>query len=123
MCVYGNRDYFGATMPTMMGNKDVAERLVRLRDALGIPSQTAMAARLKVDVDRYHVAERTGRLSKDMAILICQKCPGVTLDWLFLGNLAGMPYELVNRISGLPSPSQDFTTLSGGGRAGRSRKR
>ena len=59
-----------------------------------------MAARLEVDVDRYHVAECTGRLSKDLAILICQKFPGVTLDWLFLGNLAGMPFELAQRIIG-----------------------
>lgn len=84
---------------------DIRARLERLRAVFEIGSQSEMARRLGVSDDAYHVAERQGRLGLAIALAICQKFPGVTMDWLFHGNPAGMPFDLLKRISELPGAS------------------
>lgn len=81
-------------------------RLVRLREALGIPTQTAMAVALGIKVSRWNNFERGTPLSLDVAIRICRRFPGVTMDWLFFGNPAGLPLELAKRLGELPNGSQ-----------------
>ena len=45
-------------------------------------------------------------LSKEMALRIVRKFPGVTLDWLFLGRTEGLSAELARMLSG-PSKGND----------------
>jgi DNA-binding XRE family transcriptional regulator len=81
-------------------------RLVRLREALEIPTQTAMAAALGIKISRWNNFERGTPLSLDVAIKICRRFPGVTMDWLFFGNPAGLPVELAKRLGELPNGSR-----------------
>jgi DNA-binding XRE family transcriptional regulator len=81
-------------------------RLLRLRQALGIPTQTAMAVALGIKVSRWNNFERGAPLSLDVAIRICRRFPGVTTDWLFFGNPAGLPLELAKRLGELPNGSR-----------------
>ena len=37
-------------------------------------------------------------LSKDMAILLVQKCPGVDLDWLLLGKVEGLTVQMARAL-------------------------
>jgi DNA-binding XRE family transcriptional regulator len=86
---------------------DQGERLLRLREAMEIPTQTAMAAALGIRVSRWNNFERgQSPLSLDVALKICRRFPGVTTDWLFRGNPAGLPLDLAKRLGELPSGSQ-----------------
>jgi hypothetical protein len=61
-----------------------------LRKCISGGSQTAFAARLGIEVQRWNNFERGSPLSKEVAILIVQTFPDVTLDWLFLGKTDGL---------------------------------
>lgn len=79
-------------------------RLLKLREAFGIPTQTAMAAALKITVSRWNNFERDqSPLSLDVATRICRRFPGVTLDWLIFGNGSGLPLDLARRLGELPN--------------------
>lgn len=53
-------------------------------------NQTSFAARIGIEVKRWNNFERGSPLSKEIAILLVQKIPGLTLDWLFLGKEDGL---------------------------------
>lgn len=75
-------------------NSEVAKRLQALRYHLAGNNQTAFGKRYDIDVKRWNNFERGLSLSKPIAFLLCQKIPGLTLDWLFLGNESGLPVKL-----------------------------
>ena len=78
---------------------DESKRARRLREAMGFNgrgAQQAFANFLGVDRGRWNNVECGAPLSKEMALRIVRKFPGVTLDWLFLGIAAG--YALTLRL-------------------------
>ena len=83
-----------AKAPETEFNKAVAARLRVLRYFVAGYSQTAFAAQIGVDVKRWNNFERGLPLSKDVSFLLCQKVPGLTLDWLFFGKEDGLPSRL-----------------------------
>lgn len=91
---------YGASMP------EQGLRLIRLRMAMGMATQTAMAAALGIKVSRWNNFERGAPLSMDVATKICRRFPGVTLDWLIFGNPAGLPLDLAKRLGELPNGSR-----------------
>ena len=67
----------------------VAARLRLLRKMSG-QTQTAFAVFLGIETNRWNNIERGLPLSKEVALLIVRKLPGITLDWLFLGAASGL---------------------------------
>jgi hypothetical protein len=72
----------------------VSQRLKLLRTAIARQNQTQFAARLGIGVARWNMMENSGQLSKQVAFLLVRNFPGLTLDWLFLGNAGGLPVIL-----------------------------
>ena len=75
-------------------NDDIAMRLEALMVALGV-NQTAFATLVGISqpaLNNYLKALRRPEI--DVAIAIQSKT-GVTLDWLYLGNRAGLPARLL----------------------------
>jgi transcriptional regulator with XRE-family HTH domain len=75
-------------------NTDIARRIVALRESMGL-NQSAFAALIEVSqpaVNNYERAYR--RPDLDTAIKIQMKT-GVSLDWLYLGERAGLPGRLL----------------------------
>ncbi|WP_316196313.1 MULTISPECIES: helix-turn-helix transcriptional regulator [unclassified Bradyrhizobium] len=68
----------------------VAGRLRLLRKVVSGENQTAFAARIGIEPKRWNNFERGSPLSKEVAILLVQKFPDITLDWLFLGRSDGL---------------------------------
>ena len=89
-------------MAGKLTKKDVdeaARRLETLRLAVAGGSQTAFAARIGMEVKRWNNFERGLPLSKEAAIQLVRRIPGVTLDWLFLGIEDGLPVKLQREIA------------------------
>ena len=82
---------------------DESKRARRLREAMGFNGrggQQAFANFLGVDRGRWSNVECGAPLSKDMALRIVRKFPGVTLDWLFLGRPEGLTVEMARMLLG-----------------------
>lgn len=98
-------------MSGLIDDKAVAARVRQLRLALKVGNQAAMAARLDIPFNRYNNVESGYPLSKDMAARIVRAFPGVTLDWLYLGNAGLLPLDLAKSLGEAPSaitgPSSD----------------
>ncbi len=77
-----------------IGKNEAATRLVALRLALTGENQTRFAARVGFEVKRWNNFERGLPLSKEAAIQLVKRIPGLTLDWLFLGREDGLPVKL-----------------------------
>ena len=80
----------------------VAERLVRLRQALEINTVTEMEQRLGVGRERYRNAERGLGLGHALGVQICRTFAGVSLDWLYLGDPRGLSLTMAERLGELP---------------------
>ena len=65
----------------------------------GRGGQQAFANFLGVDRGRWNNVECGAPLSKEMALRIVRKFPGVTLDWLFLGRPEGLTMEMARALS------------------------
>jgi hypothetical protein len=65
-----------------------------LRTALARQNQTQFASGLGIGATRWNAAENGAPLSKEVAFLLVRTFPGLTLDWLFLGNAGGLPVIL-----------------------------
>lgn len=76
------------------GKNDVSSRLIALRLAVTGDNQTRFAAQFGFEVKRWNNFERGSPLSKEAAIQLVSKIPGLTLDWLFLGKEDGLPVKL-----------------------------
>ena len=72
----------------------------------GRGDQQKFAELLGVDRGRWNNIECGAPLSKEMALRIVRKFPGVTLDWLFLGRTEGLTAEMARMLSG-PSKGND----------------
>ena len=88
---------------------DASKRARRLREAMGFNGrgdQQKFAELLGVDRGRWNNIECGAPLSKEMALRIVRKFPGVTLDWLFLGRTEGLTAEMARALSE-PSKGND----------------
>jgi hypothetical protein len=65
-----------------LSDENIAERLVLVRKAVS-GTQTAFCQRIGISAARWNNFERGLPLSKSVGILLVQKIPGLTLDWLF----------------------------------------
>lgn len=75
----------------------IAERLTALRETYG-ESQAAFARRVGVNVTTWNNFETAvSRISIDNAMRLC-RATRVTLDWIYFGNEALLPGELVQRL-------------------------
>ena len=83
-------------------DETMAERLLKLRIAMGYESQGAFAALLGLSAPRWNNVENGLPMSRDIAFRLVQKCPGLTLDWLYFGKPDGLPVELARRLGALP---------------------
>lgn len=73
-------------------DRDTARRLIALRKYAGCAdSQTRFAQRYGFSVKQWNNFERGSPLSKDAAIQLVRRFPGLTLDWLHLGKVDGLP--------------------------------
>lgn len=73
-------------------DRDTARRLQILRAYAGCAdSQTRFAHQYGFTVKQWNNFERGFSLPRDAAIQLVQKFPGLTLDWLHLGKVDGMP--------------------------------
>ena len=111
--IFGNSQYRKmAKGSRSRENLDVAQRLSTLRRVISGESQTAFAARIGVEVKRWNNFERGLPLSKEIAITLVRKIPGLTLDWLYLGVESGLPIalqrELAEAAKGLTSAKHDL---------------
>lgn len=87
----------------MMANKrkqksETARRLIALRTAWGYPQQKAFAHFLQVEPTRYANLEGAAPLSREVALILVKKIPGLTLDWLYLGREDGLSGALLSKI-------------------------
>jgi hypothetical protein len=87
-----------APMAAEVDDLEVAERVARVMEVCGDLTQTAFALRLGADVGRVNNVLRGHPLGKDMAFKMVRVLPGLTTDWLWFGNPAGLPLELAQRL-------------------------
>lgn len=99
------RDFLGekiwkrATLAAMAehpdSNEAVAERLAVLQEAkMPGSTQTAFALWVGLDVKRWNNFLAGSPLSKDAAMIIVKKCPGISYEWLWHGQLDAVPMRL-----------------------------
>jgi hypothetical protein len=69
---------------------EIAARMKAIRIASGHSSQTDFAGFLGVDVKRWNNVERGFPVSRMMAQILVQKIGGLSLDWIYEGNEAGL---------------------------------
>lgn len=88
-----------------------ADRLKRLREALGYDTALGFAKMLGVVPQRWYNFENGLPLSKEIAFQLVRTVPGLTLDWLFFGKPDGLPLELARRLGEVPRlPPGNLTT-------------
>ena len=77
---------------------DLASRMRTLRRMIAGENQTAFAAKMEIELKRWNNFERGSPLSKEVAFLLVQKVPGLTLDWLYFGKVEGLTVALRDRL-------------------------
>jgi hypothetical protein len=75
-----------------------------LREAMGYigrRSKSAFAEYIGIELQVWSNVEAGHPLSKNVAFLLVAKCPGMTLDWLFLGRTGGLTLHMFKRLEGV----------------------
>lgn len=81
--------------------KDVSERLRQLRAALGL-NQAQLCRRSGIETNAWNNYEKSrNRISVDHAIKL-KRTFGVTLDWIYHGDLSGVRSDIAEKISSTP---------------------
>ncbi len=76
---------------------ELASRLRLLRASTG-RSGPAFAEWIGIDYPRWNNYERGYPLPTPIALILCQRVPGLTLDWIYRGRFEGMTLDLVRRL-------------------------
>jgi transcriptional regulator with XRE-family HTH domain len=97
--------------------KEVGRRLRTARLALGLDQQE-MADALTVARTTYSNWEVGIRPPESFAMARLEERFGVTMSWIFLGDLRGLPYELATRVLAQMSPSSGRDNGARGRRGG-----
>jgi hypothetical protein len=115
--------FFGRAARSAMPKRDplgkdseVAVRLRAVMVAEHIPTQDAFAAKLEVEKKRLNNAMVGYPLSIDLAVKIKKAVPGMTRDWLYDGDEAGLPVSLRDRLR-----QAEMTVRDGSGRSTKKR--
>lgn len=82
------------------GDKAVGERITHLWKSLNYPSSASFARFLGVTATRLNNVENGSPLARDLAMILRQKVPGLTTEWLWFGDPARLPYDLVQALEG-----------------------
>lgn len=83
-----------AKLPPTGSNEDIAERLIRTREAMGL-NQAQWCRLTGIAPQAWNNYESgLNRISIDQAIKVCQ-ATGVTTDWIYRGLMSGgLPMQL-----------------------------
>ena len=81
----------------MEGHRSISIRLKRTRQAFGL-SQAKWCQLVGITPSAWNNYEYgTNRISIDQALKIC-RATGISLDWIYRGLRAGLPYELACKL-------------------------
>jgi transcriptional regulator with XRE-family HTH domain len=95
----GKRDKRGVPQSEI---DQIAERLLWSREALGL-TQAELCRRAGVKPNAYSQWEKgKGRPEIDKAKLLCVNL-GYTLDWIYLGDMSGLPHAIASNLRKLAS--------------------
>lgn len=84
---------------------EIARRLVLTRRALGIEHQQDFGRAAGLSQSQYHHFESgKRRLSLEAALALCETY-GLSLDWLYRGDMNALPFRLANAIRELEGKS------------------
>ena len=75
-----------------------SQRVRWVRLAEGFENSAEFAKRVGIGLTAYSQYENGVRLSRDAAVKIANRVPGLRTDYLLRGNMDGMPPELRRRI-------------------------
>ena len=78
---------------------EVRRRVQTVRQFVAGDNQTLFAKQIGVAPNRWNNIERGSPLSKDVAFRLVKAVPGLTLDWLYLGNENGLPTLLQRELT------------------------
>jgi DNA-binding XRE family transcriptional regulator len=81
---------------------EVAQRLRMLREMKGI-SGPKFAEWLDVEYPRWNNWERGYPLPAPIALRLCRRFPGITLDWIYRGRLEGLTVDFASKLDDLTS--------------------
>lgn len=87
----------------------VAQRLRVLRSVITGDNAAAFAVQIGISTQRWHNFENGYPLSKEIAFKLVEFVPGLTLDWLYLGNRAGLSLDLARQLGEATSPGKGTT--------------
>ena len=96
-------------------NKTVGRRLRHLRRSLNYQHANTFAHSLGISDNRWRNLENGYPLGKEVAFLLVQKIPGLSLDWLYYGRNEGLSIRLGQRLGEFPDeppPSRRNSTTS-----------
>src|SRR5262245_18959518 len=80
----------------------VAKRLRFLREKLGYWKPGRFADYLGISPARWRDVENGFTLSREMAFLLKKKIAGITLDWIYFGEAAGLSTHMARNLGELP---------------------
>jgi hypothetical protein len=83
----------------LLDNAAVSHRLKVLRHFVSGGNQSKFAADMGIEVRRWNNFERKFPLPRDVALLLCSKVPGLTLDWIYRGVEDGLPVGLQRELA------------------------
>lgn len=84
-----------------------ALRMQRLREAMGFQEQTAWARHLGIQVARWNNVEGRMPVSIEVALILVNKYPGLTLDWIYRGSVAGLTVDMATKLGELAGRTTD----------------
>ena len=84
-----------------------------LRHLVAGDNQTKFAAMIGLEVKRWNNFERGKPLSKEVAFILVRKIPGLTTDWLWLGNESGLPLKLQRELEEAGKATTAATAVKG----------
>lgn len=79
----------------------MAERVVMTRLALGYPVQADLCRAIGVEPNRWNQYEGGGTPRRRITLAVVEKLKrrfGVTSDWIYFGDLRGLPRELADKL-------------------------
>jgi transcriptional regulator with XRE-family HTH domain len=78
--------------------ENVGKRLALTRLALGFPNQKEFYSSTRLGASAYSMWESGDSFPRvEHMMLLCQQF-GLTLDWIYRGDLSGLPYGLATKI-------------------------
>jgi transcriptional regulator with XRE-family HTH domain len=99
------KTWYAVMNPGRRAADPTAERLKRLRLALGFPQAAAFARFLGLSKARWNNYERGYPLPREIIFLLCEKVHGLTSDWLYFGYHTHLPLDLAKKLGELDGPT------------------